>query len=382
MNAIEIRRLTDGELTEHVDHLRKAERHQLVAMLVALGELEERQLYRAMGFGEYWDFLVHGMGYTNASAWRRKTAARLVRQLPVLGEYLDDGRLGLTTLCALAKVLEACNQDATRVNAILDRAAGKSEERIKELVAALAPKPVTADVYRRVPGTFALALSPGHLSPEAAAFQLDLPAPGPVTSAAEVTRPAGRIEPITAELRVLKVTVGQEFASDLEALKTALSNKYPKGDLVEVLHEAIQLALEVVHKRQRGSGRPQRKPSQAKGRFIPIAIREAVRLRDANRCAFVSAEGRRCRATRCLQFHHVVPYARGGEASVANLALRCRGHNLHEARQDFGATHMDRVTRRSAAEVKRPERARRAPGGVGFGARRRRSRGAVQRIGG
>jgi hypothetical protein len=37
-----------------------------------------------------------------------------------------------------------------------------------------------------------------------------------------------------------------------------------------------------------------------------------------------------------LEFHHVAPYALGGEATAANIQLRCRSHNAYEARLYFG----------------------------------------------
>jgi hypothetical protein len=37
-----------------------------------------------------------------------------------------------------------------------------------------------------------------------------------------------------------------------------------------------------------------------------------------------------------LEFHHVVPFARGGPTNTANLQLRCRAHNAYEAETDYG----------------------------------------------
>ena len=45
---------------------------------------------------------------------------------------------------------------------------------------------------------------------------------------------------------------------------------------------------------------------------------------------FVGTSGR-CRETAFLEFHHVEPYAEGGSATVENIQLRCRAHNLYEA---------------------------------------------------
>jgi hypothetical protein len=43
-----------------------------------------------------------------------------------------------------------------------------------------------------------------------------------------------------------------------------------------------------------------------------------------------------CSETGFLEFHHVVPYAKGGEATPSNIELRCRAHNAYEAEQQFG----------------------------------------------
>ena len=37
-----------------------------------------------------------------------------------------------------------------------------------------------------------------------------------------------------------------------------------------------------------------------------------------------------------LEFHHLSPFAEGGETTAANLALRCRAHNAYEATRHFG----------------------------------------------
>jgi hypothetical protein len=58
--------------------------------------------------------------------------------------------------------------------------------------------------------------------------------------------------------------------------------------------------------------------------------------RDGGRCAFVSRAGHRCTERRFLEFHHVRPYARGGEAAPDNIQLRCRAHNGYEAEERFG----------------------------------------------
>ena len=64
-------------------------------------------------------------------------------------------------------------------------------------------------------------------------------------------------------------------------------------------------------------------------------MRREVSARDGGQCAFRGSEGR-CTERAFLEFHHVVPYANGGETTVANLELRCRAHNGYEADRWFG----------------------------------------------
>ena len=62
----------------------------------------------------------------------------------------------------------------------------------------------------------------------------------------------------------------------------------------------------------------------------------AVWKRDGGRCTFTTETGHRCPARDLLQYDHIDPVARGGEATVENLRLRCRTHNQLDAEQAFG----------------------------------------------
>jgi len=48
----------------------------------------------------------------------------------------------------------------------------------------------------------------------------------------------------------------------------------------------------------------------------------------------------RCGSRKLLEFDHVDPVARGGEATVDGIRLRCRAHNQYEAERVFGTGFM------------------------------------------
>jgi predicted N-acetyltransferase YhbS len=73
----------------------------------------------------------------------------------------------------------------------------------------------------------------------------------------------------------------------------------------------------------------------------------------------VSGEGKRCDARAALQFDHIEPYARGGQATVGNIRLRCRAHNQYAAEQVYGEQFMAgrRETQRERAGQSRVAKA-------------------------
>ena len=77
-------------------------------------------------------------------------------------------------------------------------------------------------------------------------------------------------------------------------------------------------------------------PQRQRVRYIPAAVRRTVFERDSNRCSYVDANGTRCPETQRLEFHHLKPFAKGGDHCTSNLTLRCAAHNALAAEEDFG----------------------------------------------
>jgi 5-methylcytosine-specific restriction endonuclease McrA len=102
-----------------------------------------------------------------------------------------------------------------------------------------------------------------------------------------------------------------------------------------------------VRSRAAERGLPQREESKPDSRYIPRALRREVYSRDGGQCSFESQSGTRCGSRRDLEFHHVVPFARGGAMTRDNLKLMCRAHNALLAERDYGRDYMkSRVAKR------------------------------------
>ena len=169
------------------------------------------------------------------------------------------------------------------------------------------------------------------------------------------------VKPLSSQSLELKVTIERSTHEKLLYLQDLLSHLVPSGGLAQVLDRAFDLAIGQLEKRRFGAtDRPLREPQPATSpRHIPTRVMREVWQRDQGRCTFVSEAGRRCPATRHIQFDHVLEVARGGEATVENLRLRCRPHNQHTAERTFGAEFM-RQKRLAATEARAATKAQAA----------------------
>ena len=135
----------------------------------------------------------------------------------------------------------------------------------------------------------------------------------------------------------MQITVGAETVDKLRRVQDLMRHIVPDGDPAVILNRALTMLLEHLERTKlAATAAPRaRHPLTAGSRHIPARVRRAVWARDEGRCAFVGTTGR-CQERGFLEFHHIVPYAAGGEATVDTIALRCKAHNLYEAEQDFG----------------------------------------------
>jgi HNH endonuclease len=344
------------DLSHRLADLLRREQAALADFLIALASFDEERRWLELGYTSLFYFLHRELGLSKGAAFYRKTAAELVQRYPEIVEPLRDGRLCLTSVVALAKVITPENCDG-----ILPRFFHASKGDAQAIVAELKPDPtpprrdvVTLAAPRApAPQTAAAELTssnsvhPANLA--AAAVPAPAPAPAPTLD---------RIEPLTADERRFHVTVSKRFLAKLAAARDALSHTLPDADTEAVLEAALDLLLEK-HDRKKGLvKKPRTSPARpsARARHIPAEVKRAVWIRDGGKCQWPVASGGICGSTRQLELDHIVPVARGGLSTIDNLRVTCRIHNALAARQVFGEAWMDRFrSQRSGNEALRSQ---------------------------
>jgi hypothetical protein len=93
------------DLAARLASLLQNEQHALADFLLALADFDRGRGWLELGYSGLFAFLHRELGLSKAASFFRKTAAELLQRFPEIIEPLRDGRLCLTTMASLAKVL-------------------------------------------------------------------------------------------------------------------------------------------------------------------------------------------------------------------------------------------------------------------------------------
>ena len=341
--------LTDDQLLIEVQRLAACERAATTDLLRSLIELDARRLYLREGCSSLFTYCTQVLHLAEGAAYNRIEAARAARRFPAIFEAIADGALTLTSTRLLAPHLTDDNH-----RPLLDAARYKSKRDVERLIATLRPKAVVPTVLRKLAAATQTPEPVSRLESDAG-MRTIATGPTPVTLVLADEPPSGAVPipcegrsaprrgwgqstPLSADAYKLQATISRQTHDKLRRAQDLLRHTLPTGDVAAILDRALTLLLADLERRRcAAAARPRRGETGAASdtRHIPAAVRRAVWQRDQGRCAFVGTRGR-CRETGFLEFHHVAPYAAGGAATVENIQLRCRAHNLYEAALFFG----------------------------------------------
>jgi 5-methylcytosine-specific restriction endonuclease McrA len=335
--------LSDDALLAKVKTLTDDSRQVTVELLVHLGELGVRKLYRGQGCSSLFRYCTDVLRLSESATNNRIKAARAARKFPVVLGMLERGSVSLTTIRLLAPHLTPENHEA-----VLAEATGMRRRQVDKLVARLAPKPDVPSSFRKLPAPSPASAPAVTLTTSDSTPSLGVVSAAVIPSAALPPPRPPVIEARSPQRYRVQFTVGEETEDQLRRLQDLLRAEIPDGDPGVIFARALPLLLREVEKRKfsatdRPRGGEPTGTSKPGSRHIPATVARAVWQRDGGQCAFIARNGRRCGERSFLEFHHVHAFALGGEATVENIALRCRAHNAYEAELIFGKYGESRV---------------------------------------
>ena len=404
-----LKSLADDELLAGLSRI-VVRRNQITAEFLAyLAELDERQLFLDLGFASLFEYCVDALGLCESTAGRHIAAARVCRNHPQVFDMVASGALHASALSLLKKHLtpenagelfELCTRRSARqVEELL--AARFPRPDVRDLVRRLPVQTgLTLDVECASENLQTEEPSP-EASPETSVERqkalIESPSRerSPALGAAEAPK-LRRLEPLSADRYGVHFTADSEFRDLLERVRGLAGHRLPNGDLLTLIRRGLEAYERELMKERFAVGRKPRRsravapapstagapsasaafapdpsasdrpkpelsmpeppkpntqsqpnPNPNRKRHRTAEVARVVFLRDGKQCSYVSPDGRRCSARRCLELDHVDPWAVGGEDTIENLRLRCRAHNQRYARQYFGKSRVEAAMRHS-----------------------------------
>ena len=342
--------ISNAELINQLKKLVSQEQDLTLQIIFHLAEVERRGLYLEMAYSTLFEYCRSEFGYSDASAWRRSSAAIAILKCPEAWDMLRQRRVSISVLCQISKVITP---------ELLRQVVGKAKSDVELLIAALNPKSAHPDRSRPV------------MVPKTMPAQHEKPTAGEASHEIIASVPGDHSHSLRREVNVTNVklsfeqkyrlegVVSKRVHEKLERCKTLLSRKYPEGVDYDTLFDEL---TEIFLNRRDPDRRVDRKKPHAKRahansgdtRHISIKVKNLVWKRDNGRCTFVGSNGKRCSSEFNLQFdHYPIPYARGGPSTVDNLRLLCAKHNKYTAEIKYGRQHIEKYHAKESPGVYR-----------------------------
>ncbi|MGE0172027.1 MAG: HNH endonuclease [Oligoflexales bacterium] len=339
--------LSDAAITNNLKKIAAHERTTLIHFLDYLMEVEVRRLYAPEGFSSLFAFCLSVLKLTEAETCARSRACRLMRQYPVLRQYIATGQIGVGALRMIAPVVTEGNFEQ-----LFARVANQSIREVEAIVAGLAPKRDVPDQIRKIPNKKPVELpAPQILIPTL----IGQPVSGPIVQ--PLPTPDKKPDKVSflTETRVqIKFSADESLDKKLKKVKELAKGKCSEGNLEAIINMLCEEYLErhdpdrkaERQKTTRAKAEPTRKafantPKAKPTRYIPRSVKAIVWKRDHGQCTFRTSDGHRCGEKTYLEYDHQKPFALGGSSdNPENVRLLCRAHNRLHAEYRFGKGFM------------------------------------------
>ena len=253
--------------------LRQKEKRITSEILNKLQEMENSRQYLKMGHPSLFDYLVRGLGYSEATAYQRQACVRLAEEVPEIKQTIDQGSLTLSAVTTAFKHLR--KKSVAEKRKVLKSMENKSSREVKAMF--LEPTP---------------------------------------TLKIKKTEYVDKVH--------LRLELSHEQNRKLEQLKALKSHKH---NIESLLMDLIEKDLKSYENAQGKSSKTT--DSKELGLIKSKNPRQiSKRLRnDVLRAAKYKCQYPGCESDHFLQVDHIHPVRFGGDQRRSNLQILCASHN-------------------------------------------------------
>ena len=326
-----LKTISDENLWEVTKGILVEERRLTSSLLDHLREIDRRKLHLKKGYSSLFEFATKELKLSEAEAYRRIQAMRIMGEIPSVQQKLEEGALTMTNLVQAVQFFRAESKVQSQTITI---------DRRKEILQSLEHK-TTREAEKVLRKLAPLAVFDSE-----------------------------RVRQITEDKIEIKIVLEKELQEKLDELRLLMSHKKPHMNYTELIEELADLALKKLrvsplaprNKRRSASVAPRINgenvgtapapttatapaPTAAAatkiGRYVSPQLRRTVWQRDQDQCTFVDLTSRRrCQSRFQLEIDHIRPFGKGGVSNLENLRLLCRAHNAWEAIRSYGPNKM------------------------------------------
>ena len=340
--------LSNDFLLNQTRTLVSEERKLTTRILLHLREIEDRRLFAQRGYPSLFEMCVRELGYSEATAQRRISAMRLLRELPEIEKKLESGELKIGQVSLVQGFLRAEKREQGRAYSLqekrelISRIEGKSTRETERALAVISPQ--SAGIKERERAVSATETEIRFIADERLLAKLKRLQELGAHRLAPGSRYSDLIDWL-ADLGLAKLEPANPSPARNQSLVSAIPSlaavnpSSARSNPNSALDHHVKPTVSV-NKNDREDLAPKRAIKAAShSRYIPIGVKRQVWVRDRGCCTFSDAQtGRRCDSRTLIQIDHIEPFALGGRSDdPANLRLLCFHHNQLEADRWFQA---------------------------------------------
>ena len=251
------REASDEDLFASVERLTLTEHGVVMKVLVLLGEIDRRGIYRERAWPSLFEYCVAHLHYSEGQACRRISAARALQKFPALFDLFEKRAITLTNLAKVSRALTETN------HLDLAKAVGtKRKDEAERILASWFPQPDVKPLIRELPTSPKMIPPPERSSAPPA---LQPAASFPPSPAAAPTTTTGKINPLSEKRYGVHFTIDEKTFQQLEHAKHLTKHRGEAGNLENLMSRAIALLHAELEKERLGkTSRPQSNPRPMK----------------------------------------------------------------------------------------------------------------------